>query len=76
MKTVRQEIGRLSGLGHRIMVWPVKAGGKQSYRLVTGDFESHRAALDSVKTLPQSLSKNIYIQQASKNVVLYGEKGL
>ncbi|HWQ26201.1 MAG TPA: SPOR domain-containing protein [Chlorobaculum sp.] len=76
MKTVRQEIGRLSGLGHRIMVWPVKAAGKQSYRLVTGDFESHRAALDSVKTLPQSLSKNIYIQQASKNVVLYGEKGL
>ena len=76
MKTVRQEIGRLSGLGHRIMVWPVKAAGKQSYRLVTGDFESHRAALDSVKTLPQSLSKNIYIQQAPKNVVLYGEKGL
>jgi len=76
MKTVRQEIGRLSGLGHRIMVWPVKAAGKQSYRLVTGDFESHRAALDSVKTMPQGLSKNIYIQQAPKNVVLYGEKGL
>jgi hypothetical protein len=76
MKTVRQEIGRLSELGHRIMVWPVNVAGKKSYRLVTGDFESHRAALDSVKTMPQGLSKNVYIQQAPKNVVLYGEKGL
>jgi hypothetical protein len=76
LKTVRQEMQRLSGLGHRIRIWPVIGDGKQYYRLVVGDFESHRTALDSIKTMPPGLSKNIYIQQAPKNVVLYGENGL
>jgi nucleoid DNA-binding protein len=76
MKSVRQEIQRLSGLGHRVRVWPVKSAGRESYRLVIGDFASHRLALDSIKTMPPGLSKNIYIQQVAKNLFLYGENGL
>ncbi|HWR01424.1 MAG TPA: SPOR domain-containing protein [Chlorobaculum sp.] len=75
-KIVLQEMQRLSQLGHRVMVWPVIDNGKKYYRIVAGDFETHRSALDSVKTMPKGLSKNTYIQQAPKNVVLYGEKGL
>ena len=75
-KIVQQEMQRLSELGHRVMVWPVIDNGKKYYRIVIGDFETHRSALDSVKTMPKGLSKTIYIQQAPKNVVLYGEKGL
>ncbi|NTW51758.1 MAG: HU family DNA-binding protein [Chlorobiaceae bacterium] len=76
LKTVHQEMQRLSELGHRVMVWPVADKGRHYYRLVIGDFETHLSALDSLKTMPKGLTKNIYIQQAPKNVVLYGEKGL
>ena len=71
-----QELRRFAGLGHRIMIWPVFSGSRKYYRLVVGDFGSYRSALDSVKAMPSGLPKNIYIQQASKNVVLYGENGL
>ena len=75
-KVAKQEMARLSGPGRRIMVWPVRSGGVRYYRLVTGDFETRPAALDSVKALTRSLSRELYIQQAPKNVVLYGEQGL
>ncbi|NTU57444.1 MAG: SPOR domain-containing protein [Chlorobiaceae bacterium] len=76
LKTVRQELQRLSELGHKVRIWPVTDSGTKYYRLVIGDFDSQRSASDSVKTMPRGLSKNIYIQQAPKNVVLYGENGL
>jgi nucleoid DNA-binding protein len=74
--TALMELHRLSGLGHRIMIWPVLSGGRKNFRLVTGEFETYRSALDSVKIMPSGLPKSLYIQQASKNVVLYGENGL
>jgi len=46
------------------------------FRIVTGDFESRPVALDSMKAMPKEVSRNGYIQQAPKNVVLYGEQGL
>jgi nucleoid DNA-binding protein len=75
-KVARQEMARLSGGGRRIMAWPVKSGGVRYYRLVTGDFETRPAALDSMKAMSRTLSRDLYIQQAQKNVVLYGEQGL
>ncbi|MGC8774547.1 MAG: SPOR domain-containing protein [Chlorobaculum sp.] len=75
-KSLRQEWGHLSELGHRLRFWPVKSGGDRYYRLVIGDFESRRAALDSIKSMPKGLPSHSYIQQAPKNVVLYGEQGL
>ena len=75
-KVAMREMARLSGPGRRIMVWPVKSGGVRYYRLVTGDFETRPAALDGVKAMPKEVSRNGYIQQAPKNVVLYGEQGL
>lgn len=75
-KVVRQEMARLSGGGRRIMAWPVTSGGVRYYRLVTGDFETRPAALDSMKAMPMEVARNGYIQQAQKNVVLYGEQGL
>ena len=75
-KVAAQEMARLSGPGCRIMIWPVKSGGVRYYRLVTGDFETRPAALDSMKAMPREVARNGYIQQAPKNVVLYGEQGL
>lgn len=75
-KVARQEMARLSGGGRMVMIWPVKSGGVRYYRLVTGDFESRPAALDSMKAMPKEVARNGYIQQAQKNVVLYGEQGL
>ncbi|NTV66933.1 MAG: sporulation protein [Chlorobaculum sp.] len=75
-KVARQEMARLSGGGRRVMIWPVKSGGVRYYRLVTGDFETRPAALDSMKAMPRKVAHNGYIQQAQKNVVLYGEQGL
>jgi nucleoid DNA-binding protein len=75
-KVAEQEMARLSEPGRRLMVWPVKSGGVRYYRLVTGDFESRPAALDSMKSMPKEIARNGYIQQAPKNVVLYGEQGL
>jgi len=75
-KVARQEMARFSGSGLRVMVWPVRQNGMRYYRLVTGDFETRLAALDSMKAMPRGLFRNFYIQQASKNVVLYGEQGL
>ncbi|WP_164927096.1 SPOR domain-containing protein [Chlorobaculum tepidum] len=75
-KVVRQEIARLSEMGHRVWCWPVTSGGSRYYRLVIGDFETRKAALDSMKSMPKGLSSHSYIQQAPKNVVLYGEQGL
>ncbi|MBN1927964.1 MAG: SPOR domain-containing protein [Chlorobiaceae bacterium] len=72
----KQEWRRLSELGHQLRVWPVKSGGDRYYRLVTGDFGSVRAARDSMKSMPKGLPSHSYIQQAPKNVVLYGEEGL
>lgn len=75
-KVARQEMARLSSAGRRVMIWPVKSGGVRYYRLVTGDFETRPAALDSMKSMPKEIARNGYIQQAQKNVVLYGEQGL
>jgi nucleoid DNA-binding protein len=75
-KVAEQEMARLSEPGRRIMIWPVKSGGVRYYRLVTGDFETRPAALDSMKSMPKEVARNGYIQQAPKNVVLYGEQGL
>ena len=76
LKTSREEARRLSGLGHRIMIWPVHSDGHRYFRLVEGDFAGFREAHDSLKSMPAGLSKNVYIQQAYKNVVIYGEQGL
>ncbi|NTV02961.1 MAG: SPOR domain-containing protein [Chlorobiaceae bacterium] len=76
LKTAREEAKRLSGLGHRIMIWPVRSEGHRYYRLVTGDFTGFGEARDSLRNMPAGLSKNVYIQQAYKNVVIYGEHGL
>lgn len=76
LKTAKAEARRLSAIGHRIMVWPVRDDGRRYYRLVTGDFPKYSEALDSVRAMPRGLSKNVYIQQAYKNVVIYGEQGL
>jgi nucleoid DNA-binding protein len=75
-KVVRQEMARLSEMGHRVWFWPVKSGSGRSYRIVTGDFGTRRSALDSMKSMPKGLPQHSYIQQAQKNVVLYGEQGL
>lgn len=75
-KVARQEMARLSGGGRRVMIWPVTSGGVSYYRLVTGDFDTRPTALDSMKAMPREVSRNGYIQQAQKNVVLYGEQGL
>lgn len=75
-KVALREMARLSGGGRRVMIWPVKSGGVRYYRLVTGDFETRSATLDTMKAMPKDVSRNGYIQQAPKNVVLYGEQGL
>jgi len=75
-KSTRQEWTHLSELGHRVRFWPVTSGGSRYYRLVIGDFETRRAALDSMKSMPKGLPNHSYIQQAPKNVVLYGEQEL
>ncbi|WP_170181258.1 SPOR domain-containing protein [Chlorobaculum thiosulfatiphilum] len=75
-KVVRQEMARLSEMGYRVWFWPVKSGSGRSYRIVTGDFGTRRSALDSMKSMPKGLPQHSYIQQAQKNVVLYGEQGL
>ncbi|NTU53378.1 MAG: SPOR domain-containing protein [Chlorobiaceae bacterium] len=75
-KVARQEMRRLSGIGHRIRIWPVRQDGIRYYRLVLGDFATWRTARDSMKVIPAGLPGNSYIQQAHKNVVLYGEQGL
>ncbi len=76
-KGARREWQRLAELGYQIRFWPVTSGGERYYRLVTGDFATRRAALDSMKSmLHGGLPKHSYIQQAHKNVVLYGEQGL
>lgn len=71
--TARQEIRRFSAMGHRMMIWPVRHQGERYFRLVVGDFATRQAALDSMKHMPRGLPANTYIQQASNNVVLYGE---
>ena len=76
LKAARGEASRLSGFGHRIMLWPVRSEGQHYYRLVTGDFTGLAEAKDSLRRMPAGLSKNAYIQQANKNVVIYGEQGL
>lgn len=76
LKSARGEASRLSALGHRIMLWPVRSDGQRYYRLVTGDFAGIPEAQDSLRRMPAGLSKNAYIQQAYKNVVIYGEQGL
>jgi nucleoid DNA-binding protein len=75
-KSARQEWRHLSELGHRLRFWPVTSGGSRYYRLVIGDFETRSAAIDSMKSMPKGLPSHSYIQQAPKNVVLYGEQGL
>ena len=75
-KVARQEMARLSGSGLRVMVWPVRQNGMRYYRLVLGDFETRLAALDSMKAISRSLYRDLYIQQAPKNVYIYGEQGL
>lgn len=75
-KVARQELRRLTGLGHRVRIWPVRQDGVRYYRLVLGNFGSFREARDSMKVMPGGLYGNIYIQQAPKNVFIYGEKGL
>ncbi len=75
-KSLRQEWNHLSELGHRVRFWPVTSGGSRYYRLVIGDFETRSAAIDSMKSMPKGLPSHSYIQQAPKNVVLYGEQGL
>lgn len=75
-KGAHQEWRRLAGLGHQVWFWPVRSGGKRYYRLVTGDFATARAARDSMRSMPKGLSPHSYIQQAPKNVMLYGEPGL
>jgi nucleoid DNA-binding protein len=75
-KAASAEARRLTGLGHRIMIWPVHDGGRRYYRLVTGDFQGYREARDSLRGMPPGLSKNVYIQQALKNVFIYGENAL
>jgi nucleoid DNA-binding protein len=76
LNTAREEARRLTGLGHRIMIWPVRSESRRYYRLVTGDFPGHREARDSLRKMPAGLSKNVYIQEANKNVFIYGEQGL
>ncbi len=75
-KTARKEQQRLSRLGLRPMIWPVRDDGRRFYRVVTGDFATYRAAVDSVKGMPGSLYRHSEIKQAYKNVVIYGEQGL
>jgi nucleoid DNA-binding protein len=75
-KVAQDEARRLSAPGRRIMIWKVHSGGQFFYRLVTGDYATGQEARDSLRTMRRGLSKNVYIQQASKNVVLYGENGL
>ncbi|WP_167599301.1 SPOR domain-containing protein [Chlorobaculum sp. 24CR] len=75
-KSAKLEWQRLSALGHRVRFWPVFSGRDRYYRLVIGDFETRDAALDSMKSMPKGLPTHSYIQQAPKNVVLYGEQGL
>lgn len=75
-KVAKSEAHRLSGLGLRIMIWPVRDGGRRYFRLVTGDFGTYRSAYDSLRVMPGGLVKTAYIQQAYKNVVIYGEHGL
>ncbi len=75
-KVAREEAVRLSTPDRRIMIWKVRSGGQLFYRLVTGDYATDQEARDSLRVMRRGLSKNVYIQQASKNVVLYGENGL
>jgi len=75
-KVAKSEARRLSGLGIRIMIWPVRDGGRRYFRLITGDFGTYRSAYDSLRVMPGGLVKTAYIQQAYKNVVIYGEHGL
>jgi len=75
-RVARDEARRLAGLGHRIMIWPVHDGGRILYRLVSGDFATPGEARDSLRAMPAGLTKNVYIHQAPKTVVIYGEKGL
>jgi nucleoid DNA-binding protein len=75
-KVAMEEARRLSAPGRRIMIWKVHSGGQFFYRLVTGDYATNSEARDSLRTIRRGLPKNVYIQQASKNVVLYGENGL
>jgi nucleoid DNA-binding protein len=75
-KVARREMQRLSEPGYRVMIWPVRQDGVRYFRLVLGDFGTFREALDSMKVMPGELSGNSYIQQAPKNVFIYGEKGL
>lgn len=75
-KAAGQERQRLTRLGLRTMIWPVRDDGRRFYRVVTGDFASYRAAADSLKGMPGSLYRNAEIKQAYKNVVIYGEQGL
>lgn len=72
----RQEIHQLNQGGHHFLIWPVRSDKERFFRLVTGDFNSYRSAKERMEMLPSSLAKSSYIQKASKNVMLYGEKGL
>ncbi|NTU92717.1 MAG: SPOR domain-containing protein [Chlorobiaceae bacterium] len=76
MKVAKEEAVRFSGSGHRIMIWPLRSGGRRYFRLVTGDFADFQSAHDSLMAMRGSLPHNAYIQQVYKNVVIYGEKGL
>lgn len=67
---------RLAALGHKLAIWPVSKDGRQYYRLVAGSFTSRRAAADSIMTMPPGLPRGLYIQQASKHLILYGEQGV
>jgi len=64
---------KLAAKGGSMYLWPVSSRGKTYYRIVTGNFASHRSARDSMKAMPSGLSPDAYIQQVPKTVVLYGE---
>jgi len=76
VEIARNEARRLVGLGHRVMIWPVHSGKKLYLRVITGDFESHESALDSLRKMPPGLSRQAYIQKANKDVVIYAEQSL
>ena len=72
----RQEVHQLSQDGQRFWIWPVSSNGERFYRVVSGDYSSYPLAKKRMNAMPDSQTESAYIQKASKNVMLYGEKGL
>jgi len=74
--TVHKEALRLHSEGIMAFVLPAYEKEIKYYRLVTGSFSSHQAAVERINRMPTKIFESAYIQQVKKTVVLHGEKGL